>query len=301
MAGPPPAAPPTPGRRRPWPWVVAGAALVVVVVVIAAAVGLSDGDGGETTTDRTATTASPGAGTETTQPVASGPPAAPAGVPEPVVEYFEAFAADDLAYMQAVLDHAAEGSPAALYATHQIAVTRALGPDGVPTTVDVDDDTIVLRATATDPSGQEVELSATFGDFEMDGDRLSTFTVDGVPLADRIRVGDPAGVSGNGVTVRIVTAYVTPRGDLWLNVDIANTRGDVVEVADYDWALVTPDGRQVDPSENVCCPTAPSVGPGATAGHVVAFEQVGLGGTFQFVAFSEDFMTEIRLEVPVPG
>jgi hypothetical protein len=66
----------------------------------------------------------------------------------------------------------------------------------------------------------------------------------------------------------------------------------VVDVADYDWSLVTSDGRQVAPSEQWLAP-APSVEPGATAGHGVLFEQVGLGGTMRFVAFADDFRTEI--------
>ena len=36
-------------------------------------------------------------------------------------------------------------------------------------------------------------------------------------------------------------------------------------------------------------------------GHVVAFEQVGLGGTLRFVAFADDFVTEVRFDVAVPA
>jgi hypothetical protein len=203
--------------------------------------------------------------------------------------------------MATMPDNSVEGSPAALYATHQIAIVRSLGPSDTETAVDVGEDSIVLRTTSYDANGNEVEEATTYSDFDVERDRLVGFAVDDVPMADSIRAGDPAGASGDGVTARIVTAYTTSRGDLALNVDVTNTRSEVIELSDYEWSLITPDGRQVGPSENICCPVAPSIQSGATAGHVVYYEQVGLGGTLQFVAFTGDFETEIRFDLPVPS
>lgn len=297
----PDTAPSTPSGRpsRPrWPWIVGGVLAVAVVVVAIAISGSDDGDGPRT--DRPESTVTPpGADAETAEGVELGQAAS--GVPDPAVAYFEAFASEDLSRMGAMLDNSLEGSPAALYATHQIANVRALGSAPLPASVEVTEDNIVLRSTTYDLKGDEVEEATNYSHFEVDGDRLTAFTVDDIPLADRIRAGDPIGTSGDGVTVRVVTAYLTARGDLWLNLDITNARGDVVEVADYEWSLVTPDGRQLAPSENLCCPTAPSVEPSATAGHIAMFEQVRLGGTLRFVAFADDFVTEIRFDIPVPS
>lgn len=270
----------------------AGRVLAVIAVAALAAACASEAEGPEAGRPESTVTP-PGAEEATTTSEAA------EGIPDAARAYFEAFATDDLSRMGAMLDASVEGSPAALYATHQIAFTRAIGP-GFGTTVDASDTEIVLTATYFDLSGNEVDESTTYADFAVEGDKLAGFTVDGVPIADRIRGGAPEGTSGDGVTVRIVTAYQTARGDLALNVDIANGRESVVEIADYEWSLVTPDGRQVGLNEELAV-VPPSVEPGATAGHIVVYEQVGLGGTLRFVAFADDFATEIRFDVAVPS
>jgi hypothetical protein len=202
--------------------------------------------------------------------------------------------------MGGMLDLASEGSPAWLYATHQIAALRSVGGPGASTDVSVDGDSIVLCQSVLDASGNETEDCNTFAGFALDGDRLSDFSIDGVPMADRIRSGEPAGAAADGVTARIVTAYQTARGDLALNLDITNGRDTALAVADYEWAFITSDGRQVAPSE-LFAGMSPNVEPGATAAHVVYFEQAPLGGTLRFVAFADDFASEVRFDVAVPA
>jgi len=215
-------------------------------------------------------------------------------------QYLDLLATEDLSRMGGMTGLAAAGSPAALYATHQIAAVRASGIPRAPTDVEVDGDSIVLCQAGLDASGNQTEQCNTYADFTVDGDRLASFTIDGTPVSDRIRAGDPAGTSADGVTARIVTAYQTARGDLALNIDITNGRDTALAVADYDWAFVTADGRQVAPSELFAGP-APQVEPGATAGHVVYFEQAPLGGSLRIVAFADDFATEVRFELGVPA
>ncbi len=268
---------------------------VAAIALIAAALAAcgDDGDGGGAEGSGSPAPLPSGQATTTT------PPESASGT-DLAEEYLRLLASGDLARMGGMLDLATEGSPAWLYATHQIAAQRSAGGPAASTDVSVEGDSIVLCQPILDASGNETENCNTFGDFALDGDQLSGFSIDGVPMADRIRSGDPAGAEADGVTARIVTAYQTARGDLALNLDITNGRDTVLAVADYEWAFITSDGRQVGPSE-LFAGMSPDVEPGATAAHVVYFEQAPLGGTLRFVAFADDFATEVRFDVAVPA
>jgi hypothetical protein len=221
-------------------------------------------------------------------------------VPQAAQDYFEALATNDPSDMGVALDVAADDSPAELYATHQIAFARI--PDVAPftTTADVGDDNIVLTSRGVSSDGTEFEDSTTFSDFTLVDDRLATFSVDDNPVADRIGGGDPAGVSSNGVTVKIVTAYQAHEGDLALNVEIMNMRGAEVQTTVSEWTLDTADGRQLRPAE----PSAfllSSILPGTTQPHFVTYEQTPLGGTLGVAASASDLETALQFDVRVPS
>lgn len=266
---------------------------VAAITLIAAVLGAC-GDDGDGAADSGSPAPLPSGQATTTTPSES------ASATDVADDFLQLLASGDLARMGGMIDLATEGSPAWLYATHQIAALRSAGGPGGSTDVSVDGDSIVLCQPVLDASGNETEDCNTYGDFALDRDRLSDFSIDGVPMADRIRSGDPAGTAADGVTARIITAYQTARGDLALNLDITNGRDTVVAVADYEWALITSDGRQVAPSQ-LFAGQSPDVEPGATAAHVVYFEQAPLGGTLRFVAFADDFATEVRFDVAVPA
>jgi hypothetical protein len=160
------------------------------------------------------------------------------GVPDAARSYFEAFATMDLSRVGAMLDNSVEDFPAGLYAVHQIANIRAIGTP-LGTSMTVGDDTIVFKSTTGyAPDGAEQTETLTYGNFAVQGDKLTGFNVNDTPVADSIRAGgDP--VTADGVTVRIVTAYHTARGDLFLNVDMTNGRQGVLNVSSYEWAPVT--------------------------------------------------------------
>ncbi len=292
---------PKPPRRR-WPWIVAGSIAVVGLVV---AVGLASSDSENTdTADRPDSTVTPPGeepADEDTSTTTADEGDAANGIPDAAHAYFEALASEDLSQMGTMLDHSVEGSPAALYATHQIANLRALGGATLGTTIDVTDDAIALiSVTGYANDGTEQTETVTYRGFTVEGDKLTGFHVNDTPVADRIRAGGEP-VTVEGVSVRVVTAYYTARGDLMLNVDVTNGRAGAIELSDFEWLFVTGDGRQVSPSQNVVNMSPGTVQPGATAGRIVAFEQVGLGGTLRFVAFADDFVTDVRFDVPVPA
>ena len=210
-------------------------------------------------------------------------------------EYLGLLAENDLGGMSRMLEMATPGSPAHLYATHQIAVVRMAG-DAPSTSTTGEDGSVELCYPTLDGAGNQVEECNTFAGFEINQSTglLEWFTVDGVNIRERITAGAPA--TGHGVTVHVRSSYQAASGDLVVNVDISNARPGPIAVADYEWAYIAPDGRQIAPSEEGYA--APDVEPGATAGFVAVFPQTVVGGALRFVAFADDFATEIRFDVP---
>jgi hypothetical protein len=232
---------------------------------------------------------------------AGSPTTVQTAVPQAVRDYFDALATNDPSDMAPALDEVADDSPAELYATHQIAFARIPGVAPFTTTADVVDDTIVLTSRGVEADGTtEFEDSTTFSDFTLVDDRLATFSVDENPIADRIRGGDPGGVSSNGVTVRIITAYQAHEGDLAVNVDITNVREAEIQTAVSEWTLDTADGRQLKPAEPSDFVLS-SIQPGTTQPHFVTYEQAPLGGTLGVAASASDSETGLRFDVPVPS
>lgn len=212
-------------------------------------------------------------------------------------QYFDLLATGELSRMGGMLELAPENSPAQLYAIHQIALVRA-DPfrDGIAATNEWHNGSVEQCSEAIDASGDIVEECFTFADFELADGLLASFTVDELPIAERISAGEA--VEADGVSARVVTAYEAARGDLFLNVDVTNNREEPVSLAEYGWVYTTADGRQVEPAD---FGLASDIGPGATAATTVTYLQTPIGGTLRFVAFADDFLTEIRFELPVPA
>lgn len=86
-----------------------------------------------------------------------------------------------------------------------------------------------------------------------------TFSTGGSPIDERLRADDAAGVSDHGVTARLVAAYATARGGLFVALDITNGGEGVAQVDDCGATYVGPDRRQVKQS---CVSRQPRVRPG---------------------------------------
>jgi hypothetical protein len=258
--------------------------------------------GNDSEENRVGATVPPGSPPEATTIPARPTTTAPPTPDDAVTQYFDLLATADLSRMGGMLEVAAEDSPAHLYATHQIALVRAssqlvrrpsatstwAGNDSVEQCIDGYDDI----------TGEAIEECTVFADFEQVDEHLTSFTVDGQPISERISSGEAA--EADGVSVRVVTAYQTSAGDLFLNVDITNNRDGRLIVEEYDWVLITADGRQVE-SDPMASGLTSDIEPDATAATTAVFLQTSLGGTLRFVAFSDDFETQIRFEVPIPG
>jgi hypothetical protein len=224
----------------------------------------------------------------------------------PANDYFDALATNDLSRMDVMLELAAFDSPAYLYATHQIAHVRAdAAGDVAAAKTEWSTDGVEMCQEGVDVSGDSITECLTFADFEVSDDGLLVdFTVNEVPLSHAIASGSFV-FDAQGVEVRIVTAYQTPRGDVALNVEVFNGRPTPLTLAEYDWTYVTEDEHEVQSSDMSPGLGSDDIGPAATAETLVVFEQVPLGGRLRFVAF--DWETddrsdyEVRFAVSVPG
>lgn len=250
------------------------------------------GDGGPEVADTPTAEESGADETTTTEPEGQ-------DASEAAEEYFTLLGENNLATINGMLELATLGSPAYLYAQHQIAGTRGFGSQA--TTVEVGDDSIESCAEYLNSAGQDEQTCYTYTDFTANSETglLETLSVNGLAVAERIRAGDPAGVSEQGVTVKVVTAYQTALGDVIINLDVTNSLTTPITIADYEFQYVDPTGRQFAPSQDFYSQLPTEIQPGATAPVLAAFSQAPFGGAMTFVGFTNEFATEIHVEVPV--
>jgi hypothetical protein len=216
-------------------------------------------------------------------------------------EFFTLLSGNDLKMMGLMVDLAEPGSPAHAYAVHQIARRRA---GGVPESsiAEVRDGDIKSCADVVGTDGTPQEFCNVFSDFTFNAKsgKLESFSGDGQPIDSRIKSGDPAGATDQGVTVRLVTVLKGAEGWLVLNLEVENGSTTPLAVADYDSEYIGPDGQQFFPAINFVTNLPKEIQPGATAPSMVLFDTRDLGGTYTFVGFANDSLTEIRIDVAVP-
>ena len=208
--------------------------------------------------------------------------------------YFDAFATYRPAAMQPMLDHAAEGSAAHTYAAVQIANIDALADQGLtsePATATYLDGGAVEMCHATDDGSRSCSVMA---DITVDGELLSTFTVDGAPIDQRLATGGATASDGN-VTVTLLGAYHSVQADtLVVALDIHNGADDVTNLNIYTAEYINDAGRQVTASD--------AVGPielrsGAASYATIYFPAQGVGGTFYLEGYSEDFSRDYEWDL----
>jgi hypothetical protein len=217
-------------------------------------------------------------------------------------EFFTLLGDNDINMMGLTVNLAEPGSPAHAYAVHQIARRRA---GGVPelNIAEVRGGDIESCADVVGTDGTPQEFCSVFSDFTFNAKsgRLESFSGDGQPIDGRIKYGDPAGATSQGVTVRLVTVLEGAEGWLVLNLEVENGLTTSLTVADYDSQYIGPDGQQFFPAINFVTNLPKEIQPGATAPSMVLFDTPDLGGTYTFVGFANDSTTEIRIDLVVPS
>lgn len=166
--------------------------------------------------------------------------------------YFNAFGTERSQTMQPMLTAASPGSPAAVYAQHQINNATAEESDNSasdPSTVTIADGKVTIVVDVPKDSTDAVKKAATtvYQDFQFDPSGLIvTWTADpGGPLAPRIHT-EKGTVTRGGVTVLLQTAYQTNLGALALTGTVTNRSKSKASVTSPGYT--NPDRRQVQVS-----------------------------------------------------
>ena len=173
--------------------------------------------------------------------------ASPSPTPTPTIDtqqtltrYFEAFVSKDPVKMREMRRYALKGSPADLYAIHQITSVNALSA------FDPDDVTIGEgQVTVTSIGALSGEKTTTvYEDFEFDEfGKLTTWTVqDSGPLDERIQKLSGS-ITSNDVKFELLTAYETNAGFLAVTAKLTNKGNGPVDVSVTDY--INPKGRQI--------------------------------------------------------
>jgi hypothetical protein len=251
--------------------------------------------------DSTGESASEESATDDEPEPAPDPEAEPEPEPEPepgeaaeaALAYFEALGESRPASLLEMVDLAAEGSPAELYARFQHAFTEARQQEGWPTETQ--------EAYVTDEGVDlcfppEVDEPCWFyRDLVVRDGQLANFTVNGEPIEDRLFAGDASDETGD-VVAELVAAYHTITGDVLVVIlDVENGSADDVSLSIYSADYLTADNRQVSASD--------AVGPvelraGSSAYVALIFPSQGIGGTAYLPGWGAG-STELEWEIPL--
>lgn len=237
------------------------------------------------------TAASPEAESPPSSPTPTDEPAAAEDGSQSVTEYLSAMVSGDIATMETMHDHAAEGSPAETYADFQIGLARAQRQSGIS-----------LEGGSTREVEGGVEMCSggscsTFSDFEVTNGELMAFTVDGNPIGDRLVSGGET-INASGVTGTLVAAYQAVSSNNFIVVtDVENGRDDQINLNIYSTEYVDEGGTQSTATDAL---GAIELRSGSTATVAVFFEGATPGGTVYLDGSSADFGESFELQLSVP-
>lgn len=214
-------------------------------------------------------------------------------------EYFDAYAASDLEDMRAAGENAAKGSVAQKYMTHQANFIEANDAAGYERYVQ----------DATYEEGKvsicyEGEDCGEFSDLSFEGGRLSSFTVDGKDISDRITIGDGSIVKSKDVAgFEVLSSYQAVEGSLFAVVRFY-AYGRPISFS-YTPTYRKPSGQQIDSAES----DLPSrVAPDSSQDAVVIFPNSENGGDLHLKFATDDDEDEVAgdlivetVQVPLPA
>lgn len=159
-------------------------------------------------------------------------------------EYFDAYASSDPEAMRSASENVAEGSVAQKYITHQANIVEANDASGYERYVqeaDFNDDSVAVCYEGDD--------CGEFADLTFDEGNLSSFTIDGNYIENRVIIGDGSVVESQDVAgFEVVSAYQAIEGTL-----MAVVRFHAYDrPMDYGYVATyrQPSGQQVDDVES---------------------------------------------------
>jgi hypothetical protein len=250
-------------RRRPR---IALLVSGLVLVIATACSGGGDDDPPPTSTTSTTTTTEPAANSGAS-----------------TAAFFEALTSRDPSQSAAMVAASAPGSVARSYALHQLAARTILGPTPAGRSERAPDRVVVCSA----PAAPEQETACTeYADLAVDSEgRLTSFTVNGADITDRVLVNGPV-VVVDRIEVHAVSAYRSPTSAaMFAVIEIANGSGTTFEMFPFA-ATYRPTEQAAAVEADASWGTA-VVPSGATIRILLRFPDSALGGTLQISGWSE--------------
>lgn len=208
-------------------------------------------------------------------------------------EYFDAFAAQETEPMRDVAKNAAEGSMAHDYLVHQANVfdsNEANGYPSTPQTVEYKNGFVEIY---------EDDYSTKYADIKFDGEKIASFTIDGIDVSERLVVGDGESVESSDMLVNfeVLSAYKSISDDLFVVVKYSTN--DRPMDFGYQATYRDPSGRQIDDSDSI---NPSSIVADSYQLGIVIFPGAEIGGAMQLNYGSGDegaFVFD-DVEVPLP-
>lgn len=188
---------------------------------------------------------------------------------------------------------AVPGSDASIFAHHQAAARRLLGLATPRTTEAALDGFVVCEADGGCSTYSGVVTEPASG-------RLTSFSVDGLPLTGRIAGSGPA-ADRDGIVVRVTSAYVSVGGDLFVVLDVANTSEFGVELFGFA-AVLQPTGSSGPTASTEAAGAwgAATIDADSTGEMLLVFPASSLGGQFQLSGLRDDGL-DLAFDVVVPA
>lgn len=215
-----------------------------------------------------------------------------------VEEYFDAYASSDPEDMRNAGGKAAKGSVAQKYITHQANVVEANDAAGY--------ERYVQEATYNDETVSicyEGEDCGEFTNLSFDAGKLSSFTIDGKDISDRIALGDGSVVKFKDVAgFEVLSSYQSVEGSLFAIVRFYAYERPIS--FSYTPTYRKPNGQQIDSGES----DLPSrVAPDSNQDAAVIFPSSENGGDLHLKFATDDDEDEVdgdliveTVEVPLP-
>ena len=262
--------------------------IVVIAVLIAAVVGIviAVGSGGDETDEAGGSTTT----TPTTVAPAASPDLLPATAAE-ALEYFEVYGTQDPAQLPRMLQLSAPHTPAGYYAIHQETLARIDPQRNAPLTVSLEGDAI--EACPADPA---TGACVTYGDFRKnEAGLLTSFTVNGTPLRERMAIGAGNEVVANSMRISIISRYVSVSDRLFLAFTVHND--GATPIAPVSVRYITPAGETLEPDNDTFRAPVP---PGTSAVAAAAFPTTAAGGTLAVTSTSDGGNSQQLAQISTP-
>ena len=199
--------------------------------------------------------------------------------------YFDSYASGDPDKMAAAQSLASPGSLAEAYLIHQGALANSYLDGGSGSTEDKSTKT-AEGYRLCDPNSNEKDSCTAYTDFKSVDGKLSSFTVNGLDLTNRLAIGKGAAVkAGSLATVKFISSYQAASNYLFAVLEVKSADKKLI-LGTYQATYRAPGGRQ---STATGADGPAELGANSTANISIVFEKAKPGGELTLTIAVEDY------------